>query len=269
MHLDRWHIYQAEGSVVYLPVIVPIIQPKFGGTTIPIDLTINVDMLGAVNRYNGLQIPLSDIEFVGMRGDADFLGNWNTGGCWCVNDTLTNNMKVLVKVSESVWRYHTILPIDTYTGLYEYKFAAMYPGVDTVNGGINPLDNEGSFGFNHVFVLTDIPTIIRYHSFGNSDPFPNVERIDDLIRTNYKLEQNYPNPFNPSTKIRYSITEHSSVILKVFNLLGEEIETLVSTEQSAGVYEATFDANNLSSGIYFYTLQTRDYSSTKKMMLMR
>jgi hypothetical protein len=269
MHLDRWHIYQAEGSVVYLPVIVPIIQPKFGGTTIPIDLTINVDMLGAINRYNGLPIPLSDIEFVGMRGSADFLGNWYTGGCWCVSDTLSTNMKVLAKVSESVWRYHIILPIDTYTGYYEFKFAAMYPGADTVNHGINPLDNEGGFGFNHAFVLTDMPTIIRYHSFGNSDPFPNVERIDDLIPTNYKLEQNYPNPFNPSTKIRYSIPEYSSVSLKVFNLLGKEIVTLFYGEQSAGVYEAAFDASNLSSGIYFYTLQTDNFSSSKKMILIK
>ena len=83
------------------------------------------------------------------------------------------------------------------------------------------------------------------------------------------LEQNYPNPFNPSTKIRYSIPEHSSVTLKVFNLLGEEIETLVNGEQSAGVYEATFDASNLSSGIYFYTLQTENFSSSKKMILIK
>ncbi len=55
----------------------------------------------------------------------------------------------------------------------------------------------------------------------------------------------------------------------MFNLLGEEIETLVNGEQSAGVYEATFDASNLSSGIYFYTLQTKNFNSTKKMMLMK
>ncbi|MBK7499803.1 MAG: T9SS type A sorting domain-containing protein [Ignavibacteriales bacterium] len=85
----------------------------------------------------------------------------------------------------------------------------------------------------------------------------------------YFLEQNYPNPFNPTTKIRYSIPEYSSVTLKVFNLLGEEIETLVNSEQSAGVYEATFDASNLSSGIYFYTLKTDNFSSSKKMILIK
>ena len=93
---DRWHIYEADGSVIDLLVIIPRIFPITDTTTIDVDLTINVDMLGAVNRYNGLQIPLSEIEFVGMRGSADFLGNWSkgTGGCWCVDDTLTENMKV-------------------------------------------------------------------------------------------------------------------------------------------------------------------------------
>ena len=96
-----------------------------------------------------------------------------------------------------------------------------------------------------------------------------MEKIENLLPTNYQLEQNYPNPFNPSTKIRYSIPEYSFVTLKVFNLLGEEIETLVNSEQSAGVYEATFDASDLTSGVYFYTLKTNNSSFTKKMMLIR
>ncbi len=97
MGTDRWHIYQAHGSVIDLPVIVPRIFPITDTTTIDVDLTINVDMLGAVNRYNGLPIPLTDIEFIGMRGGADFLGSWNMGGCWCVNDTITGSMKVLTQ----------------------------------------------------------------------------------------------------------------------------------------------------------------------------
>ena len=69
---DRWHIYEADGATVTLPTIVPLINPIVDTTTIDIDLTINVDMLGAVNRYNGLPIQLSALEFVGMRGGADF-----------------------------------------------------------------------------------------------------------------------------------------------------------------------------------------------------
>jgi hypothetical protein len=269
MSSDRWHIYEADGSTVTLPFLVPLILPIMDTTTIDIDLTINVDMLGAVNRYNGLPIQLTSLEFVGMRGGADFLGNWNMGGCWCVNDTLTGNMKVLSQVSSSIWSYNIIIPAGSVEiGGYQYKFAAVYPGADTVNGGINPLDNESGFGANHTLLISNTPTIIRNNYFGDGTP-PNVERIENLLPSDYQLEQNYPNPFNPSTKIRYSIPELNVVTLKVFNLLGEEIETLVNGEQSAGVYEATFDASQLTSGVYFYKLKTKNFTFSKKMLLVR
>ncbi len=270
MSTDRWHIYEADGSTITLPTIVPLIIPIVDTTTIDIDLTINVDMLGAVNRYNGLPIQLSALEFVGMRGGADFLGNWNTGGCWCVNDTLTGIMKSLSRVSSTIWSYNIIIPAGSVAiGAYHYKFAAMYPGADTVNGGINPLDNEGYDDFAHLLLISSTSPIVKFHSFGTYGPNPSVERIENLLPTDYQLEQNYPNPFNPSTKIRYSIPELSFVNLIIFNLLGEEIETLVNGEQSAGVYEATFDASQLTSGVYFYTLKTDNSSFTKKMLLVR
>ena len=270
MTTERWHIYEADGSVIDLPPIVPRIFPITDTTTIDVDLTINVDMLGAVNFYNGLPIPLSDIEFVGMRGGADFLGSWNMGGCWCVNDTITGGMKVLTQVSTTFWSYHVIIPAGSgVLGVYEYKFAAMYPGADTVNGGINPLDNERGFGDNHGLVIENVPLIVRNHSFGTPDPFYNVERIGNLLPSDFQLEQNYPNPFNPTTKIRYSIPEYSFVTLKVFTLLGEEIETLFNREQTAGVYETAFDASDLTSGVYFYTLKTNNSSFTKKMIIIK
>ena len=91
---------------------------------------------------------------------------------------------------------------------------------------------------------------------------------------NYKLFQNYPNPFNPTTKIKYSIppvgTQRAvSVQLKVYDILGNEIATLVNEEQSAGVYEIEFDASKLSSAIYFYRLQAGSFIETKKMVLLR
>ncbi len=268
--IDRWHIYEADGATVNLPTIVPLINPIVDTTTIDIDLTINVDMLGAVNRYNGLPIQLSALEFVGMRGGADFLGNWNTGGCWCVNDTLTGSMKTLSRVSSTIWSYNIIIPAGSVAiGAYHYKFAAMYPGADTVNGGINPLDNEGYDDFTHLLLISSTSPIVKFHSFGSYGPNPSVERIENLLPTDFILEQNYPNPFNPSTKIRYSILEYSSVTLKVFNLLGEEIETLFNGEQPPGVYEATFDASRLSSGIYFCSLQTREHKFTRKMILIK
>jgi len=96
-----------------------------------------------------------------------------------------------------------------------------------------------------------------------------VESISNEIPTEYSLEQNYPNPFNPSTTISFSIPEVSFVTLKVFNSLGEEIETLVTKQLSAGSYKYDWNAINLPSGVYFYKLQTEKFVETKKMILLK
>jgi photosystem II stability/assembly factor-like uncharacterized protein len=85
----------------------------------------------------------------------------------------------------------------------------------------------------------------------------------------FALEQNYPNPFNPSTTIRYSIPTSEFVTLKVYDVLGNEVATLVNEEKPAGSYEVNFNAAELSSGIYFYTLQSGSFTQTKKLILMK
>ncbi len=260
---DRWHIYEADGSTVTLTTIVPRILPSFGTLPSDLDLKIYLDMTVAWNRYNGLPIPLNELEFIGIKGSEDFLGNIEEG-CWCPDDTSTGLMKLLNHYSGNWWLYHTIVPAGTYNGLVEYKFGAMYPGADTINNGVFPLDNGYDIR-RFLLVPNSTQSIVEITAWFITD----VEKLDDLIPSYYKLEQNYPNPFNPTTKIRYCIPEYSFVTLKVFTLLGEEIETLVRTEQSAGVYEATFDASRLSSGIYFCSLQTREHKFTRKMMLIK
>lgn len=86
---------------------------------------------------------------------------------------------------------------------------------------------------------------------------------------NYYLQQNYPNPFNSITNIHYSIGSKQRVLLKVYDLVGKEIATLVNEEKSAGAYTVAFDASKLSSGIYFYKLRAGDFIEAKKMILMR
>jgi hypothetical protein len=83
------------------------------------------------------------------------------------------------------------------------------------------------------------------------------------------LSQNYPNPFNPSTKIKYSVPQSSQIVIKIFDVLGNEIETLVNEEKPAGTYEITWYAENLPSGVYFYQLQAGDYINTKKLILLK
>ena len=87
------------------------------------------------------------------------------------------------------------------------------------------------------------------------------------IPINYSLEQNYPNPFNPSTLITFSIPNSGNVKLEVYNILGEHVSTLVNGFLNAGIYNKIFNAENLSSGVYFYTLQSNNFLSTKKMIL--
>jgi hypothetical protein len=266
---DRWHYYVADGSVVDLPTIVPNIYPLFGPTTVDVPMEWNVDMTNAVNRWNGLPISPTDLQFVGIKGAAPFLGSW--GGSWTVADTVggsTSTLKVLTNVGGNIWRYSYTVPVGTNSGAYEYKYAAVYPGADTINGGSTPLDNEGGFGQNHLFILSDQPAgITLNNNFG--DFTVGVDQVGDLVPMAYELGQNYPNPFNPSTTIRFSVPEAGLVTLKVYNLLGEEVATLLNNEQAAGVYEANFDASRLSSGIYFYTLEAKNFTSTKKMVLLK
>jgi hypothetical protein len=96
----------------------------------------------------------------------------------------------------------------------------------------------------------------------------NIGNRSSSIRE-YRLEQNYPNPFNPLTKIKYSVPQISNVIIKVFDILGNKIETLVNEEKSAGTYKITWYAEGLPSGIYFYKIQTGTFAETKKMVLMK
>jgi hypothetical protein len=84
-----------------------------------------------------------------------------------------------------------------------------------------------------------------------------------------KLQQNYPNPFNPSTAISYQLAAVSNVTLKVFDVLGREVRTLVNERQNAGVHSVIFDAVNLSSGVYFYRLETGNFYATKKLLLLK
>jgi hypothetical protein len=91
----------------------------------------------------------------------------------------------------------------------------------------------------------------------------------DIIPNNFSLNQNYPNPFNPSTKIAYEISQKGMVRLKVYDFLGREVDVLVNDHQAPGRYEVIFSGNNLSSGIYFYKLETESFSQVKKMILLK
>lgn len=92
---------------------------------------------------------------------------------------------------------------------------------------------------------------------------------EEMQPQTFSLEQNYPNPFNPNTKIKFNLASNEFTTLKVYDVIGKEIATLVNNQMEAGQYEVTFDASNLPSGVYIYSLNAGNFKETRKMILMR
>ena len=102
-----------------------------------------------------------------------------------------------------------------------------------------------------------------------SDMITSVNQTAFALPTNFILQQNYPNPFNPSTTINYSVPKADLVTIKIYDILGREVVTLVNQQKNPGNYEVQFNANNLPSGIYFYRMQAGGFVSTKKFVLLK
>ena len=114
-----------------------------------------------------------------------------------------------------------------------------------------------------------MPPLVSAQYYHFSAEIVILSNNDEIIANNFSLEQNYPNPFNPNTTINYTLGERGQVTLKVYDVLGTEVATLVNTTQEAGKHNVTFDASKLASGLYIYTLNAGSYTSSKKMMLLK
>jgi hypothetical protein len=127
------------------------------------------------------------------------------------------------------------------------------------------------------FYLDDISMIssstlayrLKQIDFSGEYEYSDEVLVENIAPVDFELKQNYPNPFNPSTNIQYTVASEQFVVLKVYDILGEEIVTLVNEEKSSGTYEIMFDAQLLTTGVYFYTLEAGSFIETKKMNLIR
>ena len=99
--------------------------------------------------------------------------------------------------------------------------------------------------------------------------YSNTIEINFNVPDNFELNQNYPNPFNPSTTISFNLSKPGIVTLRIYNLMGEEIKTLVEGYREAGLYRINFNADDLASGMYLYRLNTNGFTETKKMLLIK
>lgn len=127
------------------------------------------------------------------------------------------------------------------------------PNLTHVSYSLKQIDNDGTISYSKI-VTVDLT---------------NITSVEDEINYEFSLEQNYPNPFNPITTIKYSIAEENKVGLKIYNILGSEIKTLVNETKAPGNYEVELNGSNLASGIYFYKLEAGINISIKKLTLLK
>jgi hypothetical protein len=151
------------------------------------------------------------------------------------------------------------------------------------NNGVNWQqinDGMGSMGINSLTIMNEyIFAGTERHSVWRRlfSEIIGIKNINTEIPSAYSLSQNYPNPFNPTTKIKFDVPSLSfpnasignPVILKVYDVMGREVQTLVNERLQPGTYETTFDGSMLNSGVYFYKLITGDFTETKKMLMIK
>lgn len=170
-------------------------------------------------------------------------------------------------------------------GLLHHKYAV----IDAEPFGLTPYVITGSHNWSssaensndeNTLIIQDAQTAnfylqefaARYYEAGGADSITSITDYDNVIPSEYSLSQNYPNPFNPSTVINFRLATGNNVTLKIYDILGKEVATLINNEwKEAGSYNFQFSItdNQLSSGVYFYRLHAGSFTDTKKMMLLR
>ncbi|MCW8811146.1 MAG: T9SS type A sorting domain-containing protein [Ignavibacteriaceae bacterium] len=191
---------------------------------------------------SGLPLPVELTSFtVNVNREGDVMLNWSTA-------TEVNNQMFEIERKDVEGSYSTIGSVEGY-------------GTTTESQEYSYIDNTVVTG-TYFYRLKQV-------DFGGQYEYSDEIEIEVNGPLTFTLEQNYPNPFNPSTKIKYSVPENGNVKLSVYNLVGEEVSMLVNETVDAGFYEVTFNASNLPSGTYFYSLQTGNFVETKKMILLK
>ncbi|MDH3267357.1 MAG: DUF4397 domain-containing protein [Ignavibacteria bacterium] len=210
----------------------------------------------------------SDVDFFVLHGstDAPTVDVIARGVATLVDDAAYGDITAYIPVPPG--NYTLDLTLADGTTLVQSYWADLRTlgggsAVVFASGFLTPSANQNGEAFGLFFALAD----------GTVGQFPegvaSVENISDLTPGNYSLEQNYPNPFNPSTTINFAIPNSEFVTLKVFNILGSEVATLVNENLAPGAYRFNFDAQGLASGIYLYELNAGSFREIKKMNLLK
>ncbi len=224
-----------------------------------------VHVLWADYRYN-VEIFYKRSTDGGMSWGDDIRLTNNSGNSWYPSIAISGSFMNIVWSDNSDGNFEIYYKHSTNNGLIWGNDTRL---TNNTAVSINPsIANSGS---NLHVVWTDSRdgnNEIYYKRNPTGNP-TNIQIITSEIPTAFSLEQNYPNPFNPITNIKFQIAKSGNVKLIVFDILGKEVATLVNESLQPGTYETTFDASNLTSGIYFYRLQTDKFVETKKMSLIK
>jgi len=164
-----------------------------------------------------------------------------------ISGELTHTQPNLFSDDTVRWNFLYIAPDTLVTD-------TLYSVGNSVNGNGNPTFDQWNFGENFVIKVYDNPVIVEDNGLQPND---------------FDLYQNYPNPFNPTTTLQYAIGSTQFIKLKVYDVLGNEVATLVNENKIAGEYQVEFLAKGLTSGIYFYRLETENFVASKKMILLK
>jgi hypothetical protein len=210
----------------------------------------------------------SDVDFFVLHGatDAPTVDVIARGVATLVDDAAYSDITNYISVPPG--NYTLDLTLADGTTLVQSYWADLRTlgggsAVVFASGFLDPSSNQNGEAFGIFFALAD----------GTVGEFPegvaSVENISGVTPDNYSLSQNYPNPFNPSTTINFTIPNSEFVSLKIYNILGSEVATLVNENLSAGAYRFNFDAANLASGIYLYELNAGNFREIKKMNLLK
>jgi|GEM_PF-3473252 len=184
------------------------------------------------------------------------------------------NIDLAKKVNDKIIAENQNTPLGVRAKLNNF-YIALYNNndVNTASSLLNEVENESSLS-----TPVEIATAEDdYNVYGNmlaansGSTLPKIQQKTEEIQkpTSYSLLQNYPNPFNPTTMISYQVPNDGFVTLKIYDMLGREVKTLVNEFKSQGKYSVTFDASHLASGVYFYQLKSGNYASIKKMILLK
>ena len=209
-------------------------------------------------------IPLKNFDTTAMNSNGFNATNWALTPSR-LNDTLNTNAQVMLTNAYGGYannNYKTSFFIPT-AGSPALN-SARVTNVNTVDPYFDVVNYRGAFGSTDWGAgWTNFrPDTVNYFTVG-------INNISTEVPAEYRLEQNYPNPFNPSTKINFAVSKPGFVSLKVYDIIGKEVANLISDDLHSGVYSYEFNASNLSSGMYFYSLKSGSFTETKKMLLIK